>query len=212
MNEPRSDVTCATPPTSAGPIEQPEVAERGHRRDRARAAPAAGAEDDRRVQRDARAAECEPDERDRRARRDRRQEAAAGREQPAPDEQRPLAEPRALAVEAPDRHRRAEDARPEPADGGRRVELALEEERAPALDAALDDERDRAEDPEPEQRALDVGSCASPRSAPARCARCRAAPAVSAISTATASRIVSRCAPALRARPAPTAPTRMPTE
>ena len=66
-----------------GADEQPEVAERRHRRDRARAAPAACAEHDWRVQRDAGAAEREPDQRDRRARRGRRQQTAAGREQPA---------------------------------------------------------------------------------------------------------------------------------
>src|SRR3989442_6133498 len=61
-----------------------------------------------------------------------------------------------MAGAASDRHGQREQARPEAADRGRRVEITLEEERAPALEAALDDEADQRDEPEREERARDA--------------------------------------------------------
>src|SRR5438128_108137 len=62
----------------------------------------------------------------------------------APPPQRAVGEPAGrLPEEAPECHRASEDPGPEAADRRVRVELPLEKEGAPALDAALDDERDR---------------------------------------------------------------------
>ena len=89
-------------------------------------------------------------------RRRRCERAADGRQRGAACQQRPVAEPGRLAVEAPGGHRCAEHARAEPAHGGLGAQLPLEEERAPALDPALDHERRCPDEPDQEQRALDV--------------------------------------------------------
>ena len=81
--------------------------------------------------------------------------AAATMQQPGHCERRASAEqqpvgqaPRRLAREAAHCHRGCEDTGAEPADGGLGVQLALQEERAPALRAAFDDEGDRPDDPD----------------------------------------------------------------
>ena len=118
----RRDDACATSPTSGGPIEDAEVADRRHRRDRCRriGPSAREAEDDRRVQAaDARRSRSRPTRR--RVRAERGEDAPGRADDGAADEQRAIAErPGRLAEEPPGRHRRAEHAGPETADAGSR--------------------------------------------------------------------------------------------
>src|SRR5579884_3574280 len=86
----------------------------------------------------------------------------------APDQERPVGETARLAEEAPGRHRAAEDAGAEAADRGMRVQLPLEEERAPALHPALDEERRGAREAEDDERPLERQPEPAIRRRPAR--------------------------------------------
>ena len=138
------------------PDQQPDVAERGHGRDRARAAPAARAR--RRSARSARSPRrrARTDQRDRRVGRGRRDRGSRPPRAAAPPTSSVRSPSRvACPKKRPSGHRAAEDPGAEAADGRLGVQLALEEDRAPALDPALDDERGRADEPDQEQRSLD---------------------------------------------------------
>src|SRR5207237_4604040 len=115
-----------------------------------------GAEDDRRVERDAETREREADECDGRIRRPGGEEAAGAGDQRSAGEQLAVGPVQRLPEEAAGRQRATEEARPERADGGLRVQLALEEECAPALRASLDDEGRRAEHSDREECALEA--------------------------------------------------------
>ncbi len=71
----------------------------------------------------------------------------------ASDEEQPIAEAHLepLPEQAPGHHRGREEPRAEGREGRRGVELGLQEERAPVLDAPFDHERDPAEHPEDDQ-------------------------------------------------------------
>ena len=156
-------------------------------------------------------ASAKPIEREWRGGRQRNRDAAERCQRRAASEQHPVGEAACrLAGEASGRHRRREDARPEAADGRIGVQLALEEERAPALGAALDDERDRADEADRDEAVREPQPLLRPACTGAWSVETSSA--VRAITTETAIRIVSRPTPALRARPALTAPTSTPIE
>src|SRR5439155_11777640 len=134
--------------------QESEVAQDADGRDRRPPAAVAaetprGPEERRRRQRQPRPGDDEPGERDK------RMLGSRGDDRPGcgsdAGEEHPCRDGRAfdpLREQPPGRHRAGEEPGAEAADRGARMERVLQEERAPRFEAALDDERDREDDPD----------------------------------------------------------------
>src|SRR3954469_22287217 len=149
------------------PDEEAEVAQRGDGRDGGAAAPLAAdpageAEQRRRRERETGAGDDEAGERDGRLLRGRRDDQADRGGHPGEEHAR--CDRRALHFlreKAPGGHRCREEARTEAADRGARAERSLEEQRAPALEPALDEKRDGENGADDEQRPRDARAAAA---------------------------------------------------
>ena len=138
--------------------EEAEVRDRRDGGDRAPAlglggAPAGGAEERGRRDRDSGSTDGEAEERQGNGGRHGGEEEAARSDQGAHGQQPPVPDPELepLAEQAAPDHGGREGAGPEPADGRRRIQVRLQVEGAPVLDPALDHEREPAQEAQHEE-------------------------------------------------------------